>query len=162
MKLINLAKPTEKREIHYAASGSRKKVVYKYVYDEKYACPRRVVNGEVDIQDMIQAYADDVDFAAMGKMLVANRDNVLDHFVLNGEVQDVTGLPRNIHEYQALHNKMKEEFEKMPGDLQALFGSFDGFREAWSSNRIGSMLDTYYKGQEESVSVEPKKEEGEL
>ena len=112
MNLINLAAPQKERKEHFCKAGKATKPVYKYVYDEKHACPRRVLNGEVNVQDMIQSYADDVDFAAMGKMLVANKENVIDHFALNGEIQDVTGLPRNIHEMSALHNKMKEEFEK--------------------------------------------------
>jgi len=156
MNLINLAKPTKQIKKFYCSAGSKTKVVFKYVYDEKYACPRRVANGEVSIDDMIQSYADDVDFSVMGKMLVANKDNVLDHFILNGEIQDVTGLPRNIHEYEYLHNKMKEEYQKLPTDLQNIFGSFEGFRNAWSENRISSILDTYYKSFET-----PSADEGE-
>lgn len=145
MNLINLAIPTKKRSVHYANSGKKTKVVYKYVYDEKHGCPRRVPNGEMNIQDMIQSYADDVDFAALGKMLVANKENVIDHFAMNGEVEDITGLPRNIHEMNALHNKMVEEYEKIEPGFKQMFGSLDAFKQAWSSGRLGEMYDTYIK-----------------
>lgn len=156
MKLINLAIPDKKRTEHFASSGCKTKTVYKYVYNEAYACPRRVANGQINVDDMIQQYADDVDFVQLGKMLVANKENVVDHFALNGEVQDVTGLPRNIHEYEYLHNKIKEEYEKMPDELKNLFGSFEGFRSSWTSGTIGGVLDTYYKSLQ--APVEEKKE----
>ena len=162
MKLINLSIPKLKEhKTFYAPAGKQTKTVYKYVYDEKYACPRRVANGQVNIQEMIQSYADDVDFAALGKMLVANKENVVDHFDLNGEVQDVTGLPRNIHEYEALHNKMKAEFEKLPQDMRNLFGSFDNFSNAWRNGTIGGVLDTYYKSLQKTPDIK-KTDESEV
>lgn len=106
---------------------------------------------------MIQSYADDIDFKAIGKMLVDTRDNVVSHFDLNGEVMDVTGLPRNIHEYEALHNRMKNEYEKLPSDLKTLFNNdFDQFSKSWKTGQIGTVLDTYYK----SLNQTDKKEEG--
>ena len=153
MELVNLAKFPKVRKTFYASAGKKLKKVYKYVYSEELQCPRRVENGFINVDEMIQSYKDDVDFAALGKMLVTNKENVIDHFALNGEIQDVTGLPRNIHEYEALYNKMKEEYEKIPEELKSMFGSFDGFSEAWRSNRIGSMIDTYYKSIQEPAAV---------
>lgn len=150
LNLINLGKMPKTVGPIGCHPGSRKKTVFKYVYDEKHGCPRRVENGQVDVQDLIQAYADDIDFKAIGKMLVDTRDNVKSHFDLNGEIMDMTGLPRNIHEYEALHNKMKAEFEKLPTDQKALFNdSFDNFRTAWS----GGTLETILKAYEASKTV---------
>ena len=150
--LVNLQKMPKTISRFNSPSGSRKKTTYKYVYSEKHGCPRRVPNGEVDIQDMIQSYADDVDFKSIGKMLVDTRDNVVSHFSLNGEVMDITGLPRNIHEYEAMHNKMKAEYEKLPEDLKTLFGSFDSFSTSWQDGRIGSIIDTSYKSHVQSTT----------
>lgn len=146
VNLISLGKMPSMINFTYSNPGSKTKPAYKYVYSEKHGCPRRVKNGEVNVQDLIQAYADDVDFKAIGKMLVDTRDNVRSHFSLDGEEMDITNLPRNIHEYEALHNKMTAEYEKLPQDLKALFNNdFSVFSSSWQSGKIGSVLDTYYK-----------------
>ena len=157
-QLINLGKMPSKIVFKPVSAGSRKKTVFKYVYSEKHGCPRRVENGEIDIQDMIQAYADDVDFKAIGKMLVDTRDNVKSHFTdMNGEVMDVTGLPRNIHEYEALHNKMKSSFEALPDEVKVLFNNdLDVFKTAWQSGSLGSIFETYEKSQQVTQESEAK------
>lgn len=135
--------PNEK-DIHNipSPSGDRKKPVYKYVYDEKYGCPRRVLNGYVDFQDSIEEFKDDIDFSAIGKMLVDNRNNVISHFVSkDGEVVDVTGLPRNIHEINALHNKMKASFDGLDPEIRKIFNDdFDVFRSAYKKGNLAAML----------------------
>ncbi len=146
---ILIGLPKFPKEIkHFCANpGEKEKITYKYVYDEKYGCPMRVESGKIDILDYIQQSADDVDFKSIGKMLVDTRDNVIDHFQMEGETFDVTRLPRNIHEYEALHNKMLAEFDKLPADMKALFGNdFGQFSKSWQTGTIGSVLDTYYKG----------------
>lgn len=153
MSLINLGKIPSKIQFKNAPRGEKDKITYKYVYDEKHHCPRRVVSGKYDLDAMIQSYADDVDFKAIGQMLVDTRDNVRGHFDLNGETMDVTGLPRNIHEMQALHNKMRDEFYKLPDDMKALFGNdFGSFSSSWQSGQIGSVLDTYYRSKTAEVT----------
>lgn len=100
----------------------------------------------MDLHDYIQQSADDVDFKSIGKMLVDTRDNVIDHFSLNGEVMDVTKLPRNIHEYEQMHNTMLKEFNNLPAELKVLFqDDFNLFANAWKSGKIGSILDAHYK-----------------
>lgn len=144
--IVNLQKMPKKVEFKLNARHSKDKTVFKYVFDEKHGCPRRVPNGKVDVQAMIQSYADDVDFKAIGKMLVDTRDNVVSHFTdVNGEVVDVTGLPRNIHEYEALHNKMKQKYEELPEGLKTLFGSFEGYKSAYNSGKMNDILNTYVK-----------------
>lgn len=145
--MINLGKMPKTVKFFFSSCGSKEKTVFKYVYSEKHGCPRRVPNGKVNIHDLIQSYADDVDFKSIGKMLVDTRDNVVSHFTdVNGEIVDVTGQPRNIHEYEALHNKMKKQFEELPEDLRNLFGgSFDGYRKAYSDGTMGSIFETYAK-----------------
>lgn len=158
--LINLGGYPKKITRCHAYSGKKDKIAFKYEYSEKHGCPRRVQNGKVNFDDMIQSYSDDVDFKAIGKMLVDTRDNVVSHFDLNGEVMDVTGLPRNIHEYEALHNKMKSEYEKLPDDLKTLFNNdFDQFSKSWKTGQIGSVMDTYYKSLAGGQVTEEKKEE---
>ena len=156
--MINLCIMPKKFGFKSSSCGSRKKTVYKYVYDERYGCPRRVANGEIDVHEMIQAYSDDVDFKAIGKMLVDTRDNVKSHFTdINGEVIDVTGQPRNIHEYEALHDKMMSQFDALPADLKALFGgSFDGYRKAYADGSMVSIFETYGK----SLEIDNKSTEG--
>ena len=159
VKLINLPSIPKVIEQFPANNGCEKKISWKYVYDEKYGCPRRVANGEVNLQDMIQQSADDIDFKAIGKMLVDTRENVISHFNADGErVVDTTLMPRNIHEYEALHNKMVASFDALPADVKALFGnSFDSFKQAYLSGTIGSTLDTYAKAKE----VQPTQEKTE-
>lgn len=155
VKPINLGKFPKDIKQFNSCAGSPEKIVYKYEYSEKHGCPRRVANGKVNVQDMIQSYADDVDFKSIGKMLVDTRDNVVSHFDMNGEIQDVTGLPRNIHEYEALHNKMKAEYEKLPPELKNLFNNdFGSFTQSWRSGNIGKVLDTYYKSIQKTEKVE--------
>lgn len=158
LNLIFLSKMPSKITYKFSNPGSDKKTVYKYVYSEKHGCPRRVPNGTVNIQDMIQAYADDVDFKAIGKMLVDTRDNVKSHFTdMNGEIMDITGLPRNIHEYEALHNKMKTSFDGLPDEVKVLFNNdLDIFKTAWQSGNLGSIFETYNKSKEPSNSSEVK------
>lgn len=146
IQLINIPSMPAVIRKFYCSPGERKKPLYKYEFDPAYGCPRRVKSGEMDIQDFIQQSADDVDFKAIGKMLVDTRDNVAGHFNLEGEIMDVTKLPRNIHEYEALHNKMLAEFEGLPAGVKSLFNNdFNLFSSAWKSGTIGSTLDTYYK-----------------
>lgn len=123
-------------------AGNRKKPVYKYEYDEKYGCPRRVLNGYTDLHEYIQASADDVDFKSIGKMLVDNRNNVVSHFVSkDGEVFDQTGLPRNIHEVNALHNKMKASFDGLDPEIKKIFNDdFEVFRSAYKKGNLAAML----------------------
>lgn len=154
MELLNLPKMPKTIKRFPTPSGSKEKVTYKYEYDPKYGCPRRVVSGKVDLQAYIQASADDVDFKAIGKMLVDNRDNVLSHFELEGETMDITGLPRNIHEYEALHNKMLKSYEGLPSDIKALFSNdFDVFASSWKNGTIGTVLNNYYTSQSQKADV---------
>lgn len=149
MNLINCPSlPTAKTyKVFKTPCGKKTKPTYKYVYDEKYGCPRRVVSGEINIFEYIQQAADDVDFKALGQMIVDSRDNVVSHFQMEGQVLDVTKLPRNIEEYESLYNKMSDEFNKLPADMKALFGNdINQFRSAWMSGSIGGILDGYYKG----------------
>lgn len=152
--MLNQKMPSKILELKCNA-GDRKKPVYKYVYDEKYGCPRRVHNGDINIQDIIQQSADDVDFKSIGKMLVDNRDNVLSHFDATGErVIDTTLMPRNIHEYEALHNKMKASFEGLPADVKALFGNdFDSFRTAYLNGTMQTTFKTYADSKKNRLKV---------
>lgn len=152
--------PTEKELKYFKGNpGNRKKPVYKYAYDEKYGCPRRVLNGYTDIQEFIQMSADDVDFSAIGKMLVDTKKNVVDHFTTkDGKVLDLTGQPRNIHEYAAMHNKLTESYNALPDDIRGLFGSFDSFRAAYINGSMKNVLTTYV----ESKKVNPEMVEGDV
>ena len=145
--MINLGVLPKKIKFLCVPAGEKEKTVFKYVYSEKHGCPRRVANGKVNVQDLIQSYADDVDFKAIGKMLVDTRDNVVSHFTdCNGEIIDVTGQPRNIHEFEALHNKMKAKFEELPDGLKELFGNdFNQFAKSYREGTIGSIFETYSK-----------------
>lgn len=139
--LINLSKMPQKIKVASCPTGTGIKKVYKYEYNEKYGCPRRVLNGTIDLKEYIQQNADSVDFAAIGKMLVDTRDNVIDHFSIGGEVFDQTALPRNIHEYEALHNKMKSSFEGLSPEVKSLFGDdFGVFAKVWQSGNIKKVL----------------------
>lgn len=155
LNLISLGKMPKEVKFVSSPIGKKDKITYKYVYEEKHHCPRRVVSGKYDLDEMIQQYADDVDFKAIGQMLVDTRDNVRGHFDLNGETMDVTGLPRNIHEMAALHNKMQDEFAKLPEEMKALFGNdFSIFSNSWQTGQIGAVLDTYYKSKTQEVTGE--------
>lgn len=148
LNLINCPSMPDFKKVKHVKTptGSRKKKIYKYVYDEKYGCPRRVVSGEIDIFAYIQEAANDVDFKALGAMLVDARNNVLSHFEIEGETLDITGLPRNIQEYESLYNKMNDEFNKLPAELKALFGNdIAHFRSCWMNGSIANILDAYYK-----------------
>lgn len=141
-----IQKMPAKTKLYSVNSGTRKKAVYKYAYDEAYGCPRRVLNGYTDFQDYIQASADDVDFNAIGKMLVDTTQNVVGHFKVEGKTFDMTGVPRNIHEFDALHNKIKAEFDGFPVDIKNLFGNkVEDFKRAYLNGSIGSIMDAYYK-----------------
>lgn len=151
----NVKMPKKWPEVIKVTPGSKEKVIYKYVYDEAHHCPRRVPNGTIDLQEYIQQSADDVDFKAIGKMLVDTRDNVVDHFNLNGEEMDITRVPRNIHEYEALHNKMKASFEGLDPDVKRLFqDDFDLFRSAWTNGSIEHILNTASKAADVPVTSE--------
>ena len=152
--------PSDKEVKRFSCpAGDRKKPVYKYVFDENYGCPRRVLNGYTDLQDFIQQSADDVDFASIGKMLVDTKNNVLSHFVSkDGEVVDVTGLPRNIHEVNALHNKMKASFDSLPQDVKVMFNNdFDTFRKAYNKGNLAQILSASEK-KVEKVTTESETE----
>lgn len=139
MMLINLpSMPDQKKSFKKKSLVYPKtKPLYKYEFNPAYGCPRRVKSGEMDLHDYIQQSADDVDFKSIGKMLVDTRDNVIDHFSLNGEVMDVTKLPRNIHEYEQMHNTMLKEFNNLPAELKVLFqDDFNLFANAWKSGKL--------------------------
>lgn len=143
--MINLPQMQKSYKKLTCPAGNRKKPLYKYEYDENLHCPRRVKNGEMDLADFIQASADDVDFKSIGKMLVDTRDNVIDHFKMEGETLDITALPRNIHEYELLHNKMKANFDGLPSDMKVLFqNDFEIFSRAWKNGSITQVLSKYY------------------
>ncbi len=146
--LINC--PSLPKEVKFKGSsaGNKKKPVYKYVYDEKYGCPRRVLNGYIDLQEFIQQSANDVDFKTLGKMLVDTRLNIIGHFEVDGEVFDQTALPRDVREYETLYNKIKGEFDSLPVGIKELFGNDLGqFKNAWMNGSIGTILNTYYQSQ---------------
>lgn len=146
--------PTAKKQ----PSGNRYKTLYKYEFDEKLGCPRRVENGKMDIVDFIQQSANDVDFKAIGKMLVDTRDNVASHFQDDkGQTLDITRLPRNIHEYEALNNKMKKSFDDLDPDVKRLFADdFDVFAKSWRNGSIKGVFDTYNKAKVSAAAVESK------
>lgn len=148
IKLINNPAMPKEVKTYGCNPGNKKRPLYKYVYDEKYGCPRRVLNGYMDVQDFIQQSVDDVDFKAIGKMLVDNRDNVISHFEGDDRIIDTTLQPRNVHEFQALHNKMKASFEGLPDDIKALFGNdFQTFAKAYQSGTMKQTFDTYAAAQ---------------
>lgn len=150
MSMLNLPAMPKNLKLKTCPAGSKSKEVFKYEYDQKYGCPRRVKNGSIDIDEYIQQSKDSVDFAAMGKMLLNTKDNVIDHFSINGEVFDQTALPRNIHEYEALHNKMKTSFEGLTPDIKAIFGNdFAVFAKVYQSGNIKKALAGAFKKPEE-------------
>ena len=134
-------------------SGNRYKTLYKYEYDEELHCPRRVVSGKMDIKDFIQQSANDVDFKSIGKMLVDTRDNVISHFTDNkGVTLDITKLPRDIHEYELLHNKMLKSFDGLDPEVKNLFqNDFELFAKSWRNGSIKGVFDTYNKSKVEKV-----------
>lgn len=154
--LINTPAMPKKLKTNFSPSGDRKKPAWRYEYNEALKCPTRVLNGYVDLQDFIQQSADDVDFKAIGKMLVDTKANVIDHFVSrDGEVVDVTGMPRNVHEFEALHNKLRKEFDALPADMKILFDNdFNLFSSAYRKGTIGTTLDTYFKSKAEPAKTE--------
>lgn len=156
--LINLMPMPKKISLKKSNVDSKmvgKKILYKYEYDPKFGCPRRVPSGVMDMQDYIQQSADDVDFKQIGKMLVDTKANAIDHFTYDGEVFDVTKLPRNIHEYEAQHNKMLQEFDNIDPGVKALFGNdFDQFANAWRSGSLGQILDNYSAAQEAAAKAQ--------
>ena len=136
-------------------SGTGKRPRFKYVYDENYGCPRRVLDGYINVQDMIQSFADDVDFKAIGKMLLSAQDNVVGSFVKDGKTVDVTGMPRNVHEYNSLITKIKGQFDALDPEIKGLFGDFDTFQRAYVNGSMKSIFETYVK----SKTVKPEESE---
>lgn len=136
--MMNLGKMPKTIKPYFSKASKGIKTIYKYEYSEKLHCPRRVKTGEASIQDLIQSFADDIDFKNIGKMLVDTRDNVVSHFTdQNGEIVDVTGSPRDIHEFNALQNKMIEQFNALPEDIRVLFGNdFTNFRKSYEMVRL--------------------------
>lgn len=148
ISLINLPsiKDVKKYKRKSAPIGSKTKPVYDFKYDEKYGCPRRVIKGVLDLDEYIQQCADDIDFKALGKMIVDTRDNVVSHFTMEGEMFDQTALPRDVRELESLYKTMYAEFDKLPSDVKALFGDdFNQFKTSWMNGSIGNVLDAYYK-----------------
>lgn len=154
--MINLGKMPKSVKVLHQHAGKKEKPIYKYVYDEKHGCPRRVQTGICNIDEFIQQSADTVDFKAIGQMLVDTRDNVVSHFSsVEGETIDITGQPRNIHEYADLQAKIKSSFESYPEELKVLFGSFEGFSRAYRNGSVGQVIDSYYKSlSKEEVATE--------
>lgn len=163
LKLINIPSLPDVKSIKefFAPSGSKTKKVFKYVYNEKYGCPRRVVNGVMDLDEYIQQSANDVDFKAMGKMLVDTRSNVISHFDVDGELLDVTGLPRDVREYEKLYNKITKEFGELPDGVRELFGNdVAQFRQAWLNGSLGSIIGNYYQSQQPGPTDDKSSEGG--
>lgn len=140
---VSLLKVKEK----FCSSGKKDRPVYKYVYDEKYGCPRRVLSGYINQFDFIQESRDSVDFKSLGKMLIDNKANIVDHFISkDGEVIDITGQPRDIHEASRMYNELHESFDNLPLEIKALFeNDFDTFRASYKAGTLGSKIDAYYK-----------------
>lgn len=154
--MINLVK-MQRLIKEFLSNGNRKKAIYKYEYSETKHCPVRVPNGFMDLHDFIQQSADDIDFKAIGQMLVDTRENVVDHFKVNGETFDMTGLPRDIHEYELMHNKLQNRFEELPDDMKALFGNdFNNFKRSWNDGSFTSIMKTYFKPADPAPVEQPK------
>lgn len=112
---VSLLKVEEK----FCSNGKKDRPIYKYVYSDKYGCPRRVLNGYINQHDFIQESKDSVDFKSLGKMLVDTKANIVDHFVdKDGQVIDITGQPRDIHEASKLMNDLHESYDKLPSEHQ--------------------------------------------
>lgn len=139
----------------FSPSGKKDRPVYKYVYDEKYGCPRRVLNGYYDFHDFIQEGRDNVDFKSLGEILVDSKKNIIDHFVdKDGQIVDVTGQPRNIHEANKLYNDLRESFNSLPDGLKALFDNdFETFRGSYNAGTMGSKIEGYYKSLEPPATL---------
>ena len=146
MTLINLSKYQKKYDHKFSPVGSKDRPLYKYVYDEAYGCPRRVLNGHYDFHAFIQEGRDSVDFNSLGKILVDTKANIIDHFVSkDGEVVDITGTPRNIHEASKLFNDLKDNFDALPKELKALFDdSFNSFSISYRNGTLGSKFKSFY------------------
>ena len=159
--MINLGKMPKEHKPLFSSPGSKEKPIYKYVMNEKYGCPRRYVAGKTNLQDYIQQSKDDVDFKSIGKMLVDNRENVISHFDMNGEIVDVTGHPRDIHELNDLEVKMRNSFKSLEPDLQAQFDNdFDIFASNYKSGRLSSIIQNYYDKKAADAQKVVEKKEG--
>lgn len=156
----DLKMPIKMPKIKCCPSGKKMKQLYKYEYSEALGCPDRVPNGMMDLHDYIQQSANDVDFKSIGKMLVDTRDNVASHFTDDkGQELDITRLPRNIHEYEALNNKMRKSFDELDPDVKRLFADdFDVFSKSWRNGSIKGVFDTYNKAKQADVKPAAKYE----
>lgn len=155
-KLINLLPYPDEIKFHFANKGKRKKVVYVPGPSDRLGRPEFVPNGLVDVQDFIDASADDIDFKALGNVLVGTGGDVRHHFFSDAPITDVTQLPRNIHELSAMHNKLKKEFDQLPDGLRFLFNDdYESFIKAGKDGSIGQIFGDYYQAQASPAASEP-------
>lgn len=150
--------PTRKPVKSCCSSGKRERNVYDYKPVEGFDLPRRYVSSTYDFQDYIQQSKDDLDLALLGKALVAHKDNIQAHFRTEGKDIDLTGLPRDLREYDELTNKMIGEFKQLPKDLRDLFGDdFKQYRKAWEKGTMRGVLETYVKSKAKPAPSEGDK-----
>lgn len=156
MRLPTSPKLPSKLKEFFSPAGTRKQVVYKYEMDEKLGCPVRVPNGFIDLDDFIQQSADDIDFKALGTALIgadASLDGVNARFRTDAPLVDISGLPKDVHQLSAMHNKLKQDFDNLPADLQNLFDNdYSLFIDAARKGTIGKTINDYYTAQQQPAA----------
>lgn len=132
------------KKIYASECGSPVRDTFKFVYDEKYGCPRSVKSGTIDWQAYIDASKDSTDINLIVQRV--NNGNLAPLHVMDSSAvyQDVSKLPNNMQELSKFADSLQNDFNKFPDDIKVLFDNdYQTFVKCTMNGSVNGILTKY-------------------
>lgn len=146
----------QKKEIFYSPSGEKIQPVYGMVFDKDKQKAVPGITGTQDWYAQIQSYKEGTELHSVLSMI---RNGVIpqgqiDRYI--GQIDknsyfDVTGVPTSFVEASELDYKITEQYNALPADLKAVFGSdIDQMRADVKSGAFNDKVKAYFESKKKS------------
>lgn len=141
------------KKIYASECGSPVRDTFKFVYDEKFGCPRSVKSGSIDWQAYIDASKDSTDINLIVQRV--SNGNLAPLHVMDGSAvyQDVSKLPNNMQELSKFADSLQTDFNKFPDDIKVLFDNdYQTFVKCTMNGSVNSILSKYAENKINSLN----------
>lgn len=127
----------------YSSVGSGKSRHVEYKWSDKFNCMIPFMGDEFNLYEQIQLSKTSCDLDMIIKRAKAGDTSVLN--VRAGSYADVSTIPDNLNDLNALHNRINDSFNNFPKEIKDLFGGkLDNFSNAVADGSYEKTINDYY------------------
>ena len=144
-----------KRRIFYSPSGEKIQPVYGMVFNKEKQKAEPGITGKQDWYAKIQSYKEGTELHSVLSMIKNGviPQGQIDRYIgqLNeNSYFDVTGVPTSFVEASELDYRITEQFNSLPADLKAVFGSdIDQMRADVKSGAFNDKVKAYFESKKQ-------------